>query len=186
MRGDSDNKQLRLGVVAAFGLVRASGAADVLQATVAAAGGEGPLSLAVVGPAALYALESLIVFGFASAAVEVGARPPRRGRGLPSWAAGCCCDASWAGRRGALCCFMVGSRVLRNEAYGVCCQVGCLVCRCINTVRWLRAVCFTVSRTAGRAGTCHSQFGVLSAPCTPCGLQVAFSQGFLKRFGSQQ
>lgn len=71
VRGDSDNKQLRLGVVAAFGLVRASGAADVLQATAA----DGPLSLAVVGPAALYALESLIVFGFASAAVEVGARP---------------------------------------------------------------------------------------------------------------
>ncbi|GLC41396.1 hypothetical protein PLESTB_001015900 [Pleodorina starrii] len=70
VRSDSANRQLRLGVVAAFGLVRASGAADVLQATAASAGGDGPLSLAVVGPAALYALESMLLFGFASVAVE--------------------------------------------------------------------------------------------------------------------
>ncbi|GIL62140.1 hypothetical protein Vafri_16412 [Volvox africanus] len=73
VRNDSSNRQLRLGVVAAFGLVRASGAADVLQAAAAAGAegtGGGPLSLGVIGPAALYALESLLLFGFASVAVE--------------------------------------------------------------------------------------------------------------------
>ncbi|KAG2441333.1 hypothetical protein HYH02_009926 [Chlamydomonas schloesseri] len=70
IRSDSSNRQLRLGVVAAFGLVRASGAADVLQAS-SASSPEGPLSLAgAVAPGALYALESLILFGFASVAVE--------------------------------------------------------------------------------------------------------------------
>eukprot|EP00198_Chlamydomonas_reinhardtii_P005656 XP_001694992.1 predicted protein [Chlamydomonas reinhardtii] len=70
VRSDSSNRQLRLGVVEAFGLVRASGAADVLQAG-SAGSPEGPLSLAgAVGPGALYALESLILFGFASVAVE--------------------------------------------------------------------------------------------------------------------
>ncbi|KAG2437191.1 hypothetical protein HXX76_005855 [Chlamydomonas incerta] len=70
VRSDSSNRQLRLGVVAAFGLVRASGAADVLQAS-SAGSDDGPLSLAgAVGPGALYALESLILFGFASVAVE--------------------------------------------------------------------------------------------------------------------
>ncbi|KXZ51042.1 hypothetical protein GPECTOR_14g3 [Gonium pectorale] len=71
VRSDSSNRQLRLGVIAAFGLVRASGAGDVLQATASvAADGAGPLSMAVIGPAALYALESLILFGFASVAIE--------------------------------------------------------------------------------------------------------------------
>ncbi|PNH03293.1 hypothetical protein TSOC_010662 [Tetrabaena socialis] len=71
VRNDSSNKQLRLGLVAAFGLVRTTGAADVLQAAAAGAGGDGsPLSLAVIGPAALYALESMLLFGFASVAIE--------------------------------------------------------------------------------------------------------------------
>ncbi|GFR48396.1 hypothetical protein Agub_g10290, partial [Astrephomene gubernaculifera] len=80
VRGDSSNKHLRMGVVAAFGLVRASGAADMLQAAAAAAGGSGfagggeggvlALATAVVAPAGLYALESLLLFGFASVALE--------------------------------------------------------------------------------------------------------------------
>lgn len=93
MRSDSSNRQLRLGVVEAFGLVRASGAADVLQAG-SAGSPEGPLSLAgAVGPGALYALESLILFGFASVAVEVrpGGMPAQgwTGLGLGGWAGLC-------------------------------------------------------------------------------------------------
>lgn len=69
VRKDVWNTQLRGGVVAAFGLVRAAGAADVLQAAAAGSSG-GPLSLEVVGTGALYALESLLIFGFAATALE--------------------------------------------------------------------------------------------------------------------
>ncbi|MEW5305185.1 MAG: hypothetical protein WDW36_007745 [Sanguina aurantia] len=109
---DAANVQLKGGVVAAFGLVRAVAAADVLQqaavaaaaggssgtaaaaasAAAAAAGGASDaaadavaaaagggvdlvsvvLSAGVLGPAALYAGQSMLLFGFAAVALEAG------------------------------------------------------------------------------------------------------------------
>lgn len=69
MRKDEGNSHLRAGVVAGFGLVKAAGGADVLQATSAS----GPLAIEVIGQSALYAAESCIIFGFASVAIEVRA-----------------------------------------------------------------------------------------------------------------
>lgn len=65
VRDDVGDSHLRGGVVAAFGLVRALGGADILQAT-----SDNPFAPEVVGPAALYALQSVVVVGFAAAAVE--------------------------------------------------------------------------------------------------------------------
>ena len=62
------NPHLKGGVVSAFGLVRAASAADILQLSSA----EGPFSIDVVGKAALYAGESMLLFGFAAAAIEAG------------------------------------------------------------------------------------------------------------------
>lgn len=69
VRQDSTNLHLRGGAVAAFALVKALGAADVIQAT--AESGE-VLSLSVIGNSALYAAQCMLVFGFAAAAVEAG------------------------------------------------------------------------------------------------------------------
>lgn len=69
VREDGANTQLRGGVVAAFALVRAAGAADVLQAS--AAPGD-VLSAVVVGSAALYAAQCMLLFGFSAAALEAG------------------------------------------------------------------------------------------------------------------
>lgn len=56
-------------MVAAFGLVRAAAAADLLVQS----SPDSPLSIdAVIGPAALYAAQSMLVFGFAAAALEAG------------------------------------------------------------------------------------------------------------------
>ncbi|KAF8060561.1 hypothetical protein HT031_004738 [Scenedesmus sp. PABB004] len=71
VRQDDTNAQLRGGVVAAFALVKAAGAADALQAG-AAADGAAPLSAEVLGTAALYAGQSMLLFGFAAAALEAG------------------------------------------------------------------------------------------------------------------
>ena len=77
VREDSANTQLRAGAVAAFALVRAAGGFDLLQRAAAAGGGGGGgggleqlLSLDVVGPAALYAGQCMLAFGFAAAALE--------------------------------------------------------------------------------------------------------------------
>lgn len=71
VRGDVDNSHLRSGAVGAFGLVRAAAGGDMLQRTAEA----GPLDFnTVIGPAALYTGESMILFAFASAAVEVAFR----------------------------------------------------------------------------------------------------------------
>ncbi|KAG2485157.1 hypothetical protein HYH03_016047 [Edaphochlamys debaryana] len=70
VRDDSSNTHLRGGVVAAFALVRVAGAGDALQAAAAQAGNN-PLGLDVVGPAALYGAEGLLMFGFASVALEI-------------------------------------------------------------------------------------------------------------------
>lgn len=69
VRQDATNMHLRGGVVAAFGLVKALGAADVIQAT---ADASDVLSADVVGNAALYAGQCMLLFGFAAAAVEAG------------------------------------------------------------------------------------------------------------------
>lgn len=69
VRQDDTNLQLRGGVVAAFALVKALGAADVLQG--AAEAGE-ELSMSTVGPGALYAAQCMLLFGFAAAALEAG------------------------------------------------------------------------------------------------------------------
>ncbi len=69
MRGDADNLQLKAGVTAAFGLVRAAAAADMLQ-SVAPRLELQPISLEVVGSSALYAAESMMMFGFAAVALE--------------------------------------------------------------------------------------------------------------------
>lgn len=69
VRQDATNVQLRGGVVAAFGLVKALGAADVIQATADAGD---VLSLPIVGNSALYAAQCMLVFGFAAAALEAG------------------------------------------------------------------------------------------------------------------
>jgi hypothetical protein len=83
VREDGGNPHLRGGAVAAFGLVRAAGGLDMLQRSAAAAGTSGSssgggweplLSPAVLGPAALYAGQSMLVFGFAAAAVEFAFR----------------------------------------------------------------------------------------------------------------
>jgi hypothetical protein len=69
VRGDADNLQLKAGVTAAFGLVRAAAAADMLQSV--APGMElQPLSVQVAGTSALYAAQSMMMFGFAAVAVE--------------------------------------------------------------------------------------------------------------------
>ncbi len=51
----------------AFALVRAAAAADILQLSSA----NGPFTLEVVGPAALYAGKSVLMFAFAATAIEV-------------------------------------------------------------------------------------------------------------------
>lgn len=63
------NPHLKGGVVAAFGLVRAAAAADMLQS----ASTQGPFALEVIGTSALYAGQSVLMFGFAAAAIEVRA-----------------------------------------------------------------------------------------------------------------
>ncbi len=64
---DASNPHLRGGVVAAFGLVRAAAAGDILQVSSA----YGPLDLqAVIGPGALYAGQSVLLCGFAAGALE--------------------------------------------------------------------------------------------------------------------
>jgi hypothetical protein len=65
VREDAANTQLKAGVLAAFGLVRAAGGADVLQASAG-----GALDLALVGTAALYAAQSMLTFAFAATALE--------------------------------------------------------------------------------------------------------------------
>jgi hypothetical protein len=82
VREDSGNKHLRGGAVAAFALVRAVGGFDLLQrsaavAAAAAAAGSGEaaglgdlLAPSVLGPAALYAGQCMLTFGFAAAALE--------------------------------------------------------------------------------------------------------------------
>jgi hypothetical protein len=85
VREDSQSSHLRGGAVAAFALVRAAGGYDLLaRAAAAAAGGGGGggglgalLAPEVVGPAALYAGQCVLVFAFAAAAVEAAF-----GRGL--------------------------------------------------------------------------------------------------------
>eukprot|EP00882_Tetradesmus_deserticola_P014164 GHRQ01015055.1.p1 GENE.GHRQ01015055.1~~GHRQ01015055.1.p1 ORF type:complete len:204 (+),score=102.90 GHRQ01015055.1:632-1243(+) len=69
VREDASNMHLRGGAVAAFGIVKALGAADVLQAT---ADASDVFSAAVIGNSALYALQCMLLFGFAAAAVEAG------------------------------------------------------------------------------------------------------------------
>eukprot|EP00955_Chlamydomonas_euryale_P044380 352869-Chlamydomonas_euryale.AAC.9 len=65
-----DNQQLRGGVVAAFGLVRAAAAADILQVS----SPDGIITIEVIGSAALYAAQSMLMFGFSAAVVEYGFR----------------------------------------------------------------------------------------------------------------
>ena len=77
---DGDNAQLRAGVVAAFGLVRAIGGADALQAA-AGARGEAALTLDIVARAALGAGEAMLVAAFAGAALEAAIR----GGGVKRW-----------------------------------------------------------------------------------------------------
>jgi hypothetical protein len=73
---DSSNTHLRGGAVAAFALVRAAGGFDLLQRAAAGDAGSGGGALAgllspqVVGPAALYAGQCMLTFGFAAAALE--------------------------------------------------------------------------------------------------------------------
>lgn len=62
------NPHLKGGVVTAFGLVRAAAAADELQLTSVA----GPLTVEVIGSAALYAGQSMLMFAFAATAIEAG------------------------------------------------------------------------------------------------------------------
>jgi hypothetical protein len=62
-----DNTDLKGGVVAAFGLVRAASAADVFQLL----SPSGPFTAEVMGPAALYAGQSVLMFAFAATAIEV-------------------------------------------------------------------------------------------------------------------
>lgn len=69
MRRDEGNLQLKAGVTAAFGLVRAAAAADMLQSVAPGLDLE-PVSLQVVGTAGLYAAQSMIMFGFAAVALE--------------------------------------------------------------------------------------------------------------------
>lgn len=69
VRQDATNMQLRGGVVAAFGLVKAVGAADIIQATADAGD---VFSAAVIGNSALYAAQCMLAFGFAAAALEAG------------------------------------------------------------------------------------------------------------------
>ncbi|KAI8477243.1 MAG: hypothetical protein J3K34DRAFT_107391 [Monoraphidium minutum] len=74
VREDATNTQLRGGAVAAFALVRAAGGFDLLQRAAAAGGGglEQLLALDTLGPAALYAGQCMLAFGFAAAALELG------------------------------------------------------------------------------------------------------------------
>jgi hypothetical protein len=61
------SSHLKSGAVTAFALVRAGAVADLLQQT----SGSGPFSIEeVIGPAALYAGQSVLLFGFAAAAIE--------------------------------------------------------------------------------------------------------------------
>jgi len=67
VRTDETDTQLKAGVVAAFGLVRAIGAADIFLATEES----GRLTLEVFGLSALYAAQSMLVVGFAAVAMEL-------------------------------------------------------------------------------------------------------------------
>lgn len=77
VREDAGNTQLRGGAVAAFALVRAAGGFDLLQRAAAGGGSGGGgglgglLSPEVLGPAALYAGQCMLTFGFAAAALEL-------------------------------------------------------------------------------------------------------------------
>ena len=66
--GNPKNPHLKGGVVTAFGIVRAASAADVLQLSSAS----GPFTVEVMGTAALYAGQSMLMFAFAATAVEAG------------------------------------------------------------------------------------------------------------------
>lgn len=71
VRLDANNVHLRNGVVGGFGLVRAAAGGDLLQSSSA----YGPLDLeSVVGPAALYAGQSMLLFAFSAVAVEFAFR----------------------------------------------------------------------------------------------------------------
>ena len=64
---DPASSHLKSGAVTAFALVRAGAVADLLQQTSAS----GSFSIEeVIGPAALYAGQSVLIFGFAAAAIE--------------------------------------------------------------------------------------------------------------------
>ena len=60
------NSHLKGGVVTAFGLVRAAAAADVLQLS----SPSGPFTIEVMGSAALFAGQSMLMFAFAATAIE--------------------------------------------------------------------------------------------------------------------
>lgn len=67
VRQDVSNAHLKGGVVAAFGLVKAIGAADMLQSMSPDA-----FSIGVLGNAALYAGQSMLTVAFAATALEAG------------------------------------------------------------------------------------------------------------------
>ena len=61
------NPHLKGGVVTAFGLVRAAAAADVMQLS----SPDGPFAVDVIGPAALYAGQSMLMFAFGATVIEI-------------------------------------------------------------------------------------------------------------------
>lgn len=65
VRKDATNTQLKGGVIAAFGLVKAIGGADILQA-----GSGGAIDVQLLGNGALYAAQSMLTFAFAATALE--------------------------------------------------------------------------------------------------------------------
>ncbi|GMH33662.1 hypothetical protein BSKO_01496 [Bryopsis sp. KO-2023] len=70
---DVENRQLKSGVVTAFGLVRALGQADTVQ-LLKAQEGVAPIDPDVIGPGLLGAGQSVILFGFAAIAIEASFR----------------------------------------------------------------------------------------------------------------
>lgn len=122
--------------MAGFGLVKAAGGADVLQATSTT----GPLAVEVIGQSALYAAEACIVFGFASVAIEV--------RGIIAMDAARCYPAIMPGlqdckqRPWKVCSLLalVGKQAHRLAGCRCCqvlccncCQVPCCSCRGTNS-----------------------------------------------------
>lgn len=77
--------------MAAFGLVRAAAAADMLQS----ASTQGPFALEVIGTSALYAGQSVLMFGFAAAAIEVTAARGQVRRVLMSNTHACSCKVEF-------------------------------------------------------------------------------------------